>query len=817
MNSPTTPAPRRAARDSADVGFPDRAATPARAEHPQTPSPRGPVPAVARWCARHPLVVIVVWVLVLAASVVGAVSFQDRVVTQTNTVTGTESSRAQEVIDHAFPDRPDETDFVVVHSGHLSASDPAVRDAVTRIRAAMTGQPHVSGVTDPYRERRWISRDDHTVLVPLELSGTDKELAARVGDWQDRVSRAAGDEVDAWLTGSTPMDQATLDVSMAGLARAESIGLPIAAVVLLVAFGSVVAAVIPLAFGVIGILATLGVLGLVSLAMPFSSIAQQSVSMLCIALGIDYCLFIVTRFREEIHGHDVSTREARAEAVGRTMGTTGTAVLFSGTTVMISLAGLFVVRSHDMRTLAVALMVGILMLLVQVTTLLPAVLGLLGRRVNAAALPWARRRLADPDPQRSVWGRMADAVMKHPVVITVVTTAVLLVIAAPTLWLRHGVDTGADAISETDAGRGFSQMSTSFEPGLLTPIEIVVQSSTPLTDRQLDAVATLARRAGDLPGAEQVVSLTSALDAAAGGHSEAALDTVRAASPASLASLLSQDGRTTLVTVVPQGETDADQVQGLVATLTSTTVPSVAGSADLQAWVGGVPAQVHDLISEDLRAAPIVLAAVLGASFVLLLGVFRSLLLPLKAILMNLLSVGAAFGAVVWVFQENHGASLFGITRTGFIQVLLPLLTFAVAFGLSMDYEVFMLSRMREVWVATGDNRRAVREGLASSARVISSAALIMVSVFGAFVLSGTLEMTQLGFMLAVAVLIDATVVRLLLVPALMRLMGRWNWWFPGLGDGRPATGRGGRGGHSPGPGHRSVVGPGAERTRVES
>jgi putative drug exporter of the RND superfamily len=768
---------------AAGVDAPDRDAAPG-AEPVRGPARSGVLESLGRWSARHPAIVLAVWAVLLGLAVLGARQFTSHLALQNNAVDNADSARARQLVREAFPSAVAETDFVVLHSDSLTAQDAEFRALVGRAVDGYRGQPGVAQVSSPYAQPgTLISADGHTALVPVGLNGGSKELQQAAEPLQRVADGLRTDRVQVYFTGFSPLAAATVHRANSDLERAEGIGLPAAAIVLIIAFGSIVAAAIPLALGITAILTAFGLLGLLSLFLQFNTITQSAVTMLAIALGIDYSLFILTRFREQLAGVDARDREARAAAVGQAVATSGRAVLFSGSTVIISLAGLFLVRSAGLRSMAVGLMVGVLAMMVLSVTLLPAILGLLGARVNRLALPWARRSLAHPDPEHSRWARIVDAVMRRPVLVAVAVTAVLAVLAAPAFGLRYGVDTGAGAVTATPAGRGFTAISTSFAPGVIAPVTVVATAGEGvLSDAQLDALVAFTERASGDDRVALVSSVTSVLDQRFGGHGTANLRAAMARAPEAMATLVDSSGATTVLTVYPKYAADSDQTQALVTVLRAEAADTLS-RAGLSAHLGGSPAQISEIMAENTRATPLVIAAVLAASWVLLLVVFRSLLLPFKAILMNLLSVGAAFGVVVLVFQEGHGAGLLGVDRTGFIQVMLPLLTFAVSFGLSMDYEVFLVSRMREEWDRSGDNAAAVRLGITYTARVITAAALIMVVVFASFVLAGMVEAKQLGFMLALAVLIDATVVRLFLVPAVMRVMGRWCWWLPG----RPA------------------------------
>ncbi|WP_432973928.1 MMPL family transporter [Dactylosporangium sp. CA-233914] len=742
----------------------------------------GPLHRLGLWTALHPWRVSAVWVLLLACAVVSAGYFTAHLTAGDNLVTGSDSQRARDLVAQRFPAATDETDFVVVHSGRRTADDPQFRQVVAQAVGRYGGQPAVRTVTDPYTAaERWTAPDRHTVLVPVGLAGDRRDRQAAAQPLGDLAAQLSNGDVEVLFTGASPLAAATVTQSSQDLARAESIGLPAAAVVLLVAFGSLVAAALPLGLGVVAVLAAFGLLGAVSLVTSFDVFVQTAVSMVGIALGIDYSLFIVTRFREELSAVARDDRPGRARAVARTVATAGRAVLFSGVTVLASLAGLWLVRSPKVHAIAVGMAAAVAVMMLIAVTLLPALLGLLGHRINRLALPWARRSLASPDPEHSVWARITGFVMRRPVLVAAVTGALLATAALPVFSLRYGVDLGATAVRDSPAGRGYTAMSEAFPPGALSPVTVVAASGGgPLTDPQLEAIARYTAQVAGRPEAADVVSVTSVLDAQLGGHTAQQLrSALGSGGGTALAGLVSGDGSATVVTVVPSQAPDSIEAGRLVAGLRADAERTLAG-AGLAAHVGGGPAEIADITAESSRGMPVVVVAVLALSWLLLLLTFRSLLLPFKAVLMNLLTSGAAFGMAVVVFQQGHGAGPLGVERTGFLQVILPLFAFALVFGLSMDYEVFMLSRMREEWDATGDNRRAVRAGITRTARVITAAAAIMVVVFAAFMFTRDLEIKQMGFMLGLAVLIDASLVRLLLVPALMRLMGSWNWWLPG-------------------------------------
>ncbi|MGW6857007.1 MMPL family transporter [Streptomyces xanthophaeus] len=733
------------------------------------------------WCAHHAWRVVAVWLLVLVGAGLLVPRFAESLTGSSLTVTGSEAARAEQLMRDKFDSAVTEDIVVVFDSAERSVQDPEFREAVRRGVAGLRAQDGVARVEDPYGAggEALFSADGHTALVLAGLTGDERDRQAVAPELQKTLDRTADDGIGVHLTGSSALNAAVVEQEDEDLARAESIGLPIALLVLLLAFGTLVAAGLPLLLGVAALVTAFGALGAISYFTSFDVFVQAVVTMLGLALGIDYCLFVVTRQREEL-----AARPDRpmAETVGRTMATAGKAVLFSGSTVLISVAGLLLVRAPVFRSMAWGVMVAVAVMLAVAVTLLPALLALLGNRIDRLAVPGLRRTVRHPDPEHSVWARWTRVVMRRPAVVGGITLAALLTAAAPVLGLKLGFDVGASAVSDAPAGIGYRLVAEKFAPGAATPVQIVVADS----DGELDAasLAAIDRLSGLVEGNGQVagvVSLTKVLKEKTGRSDVEALGELRSAGgPGDLDRLLSPSGDMSVITVFSRNAPDSDETIDLVRWIRGTAAPEAAGAAGgLTVVTGGLTAQTIDVASEIERATPWVLASVLGLSFLLLLLAFRSLLLAASAIVMNLISVGAAFGLLTWVFQDGAGASLLDFTSRGFIQAYLPLLTFVVLFGLSMDYEVFLISRMKEEWDRTHDNVRAVTAGVVHTAKVITAAAAIMVVVFAAFMITRVVEVKQMGFALAVAVLVDATLIRIVLVPAFMRLAGPANWWLP--------------------------------------
>ena len=520
----------------------------------------------------------------------------------------------------------------------------------------------------------------------------------------------------------------------------EAIGLILAMIILLVAFGSLLAMGLPIATALFGIGCGVAVVELVANRMNMPNFTTQAVLMVSIGVGIDYALFIVTRYRETLAlGRDPEI------AVVTALDTAGRAVLFAGTTVVISLLGLLVVNTETFRGVAVGITIGVLLTMLASVTLLPALLGFVGNNINRFAFPHRAKTDADRPP---FWYRWSRVVQRRPWPAFGGALLLLLVIAVPVTSMRLGFGDAGNAPTTDTTRRAYDLLSRGFGPGFNGPL--LLAAETPGGAADLAAFNRLGATLRTTPG-------------------------VKFATPARP----NAEGDAAIMQIFPTTSPQDEATTDLVTRLRDDVIPPAVADTSLTVAVGGLPAAVSDFASYTASMLPVVVVLVLTLSFLLLMLVFRSLLVPLKAVIMNLLSVGAAYGVMVAVFQWGWGANLIGVGKAGPIEAWAPLMLFAVVFGLSMDYEVFLLSRIKEEYDRTGDNAAAVADGLAKTARVITAAAAIMVCVFGAFVLGPDRQLKIFGLGMAVAVLLDATIVRLILVPATMELLGDRNWWFP--------------------------------------
>src|SRR5215211_7049650 len=595
-------------------------------------------------------------------------------------------------------------------------------------------------------------------ITPIEASGDADELVNTAGDIRDEISPGESiDGVTPYLVGQPAMWAALSEVSKEDLATAEAEGFPIVALILIAVFGSLAAASLPLALGAVAVTLTGAIIYLLSQQMEMSVFVTNMASMLGIGVAVDYSLFILARFRESVRAGKPAV-DARAEALA----TSGVAVTFSGLAVIISLAGLWMVDNQALRSMALGAMVVVAIAILVATTLLPALIRLLGHRVEAGGIAWRvlrtgravwrkRRRHGSTRPDRETfWQQWTYAVMRRPVISVVAVSAVLLTLAIPVLDIK----TGNGAIKQFDAdndARVGTEIAAAASGGGADPVKVLVafDRGTPTDPDNQAALRDFAARASADPEVESVAKPVP-------------------------------NGNEALIDVGTKAEAaESQESLDLVSRLRDRIVPVSSLPAVATVDVGGEPARVVDARDQINGSMWKIIVFVLGFSFVVLMVMLRSIVLPLKAVLMNLLSIGAAYGVLVAVFEWGWLDGFAGFRELGALDTLTPPLVLAVVFGLSMDYEVFLLSRIKERYDAHGDNKRAVAEGLASSASVITSAALIMVCVFSVFVLTGVPSIKQLGLGTAVAIALDATLVRLILVPSAMELLGKWNWYLP--------------------------------------
>ena len=694
---------------------------------------------VGRACARHPYRTLLGWLL-LAIAVLGLQATIGGDTSDDWRVPGIESQTAYDLLDARFPSHAGWSGRLVFHVDEGRLDEPARRAAIDAALEAERAGADVAQVTDPFDPvAPTVSADGRTAYATVNFaSSAPKEVYADEALAAAQVARDAGvpTEVSGELLAGRPVE------------GQEGIGLGIAMLVLLIAFGSVVAMGVPIATAVIGLVIGFGGIGILAGATDVSTTAPMLASMIGLGVGIDYALFIVTRYRDELRaGRSV------IDAVGVAIGTAGQSVVFAGLTVVVAICGLVAVGIPSVTTMGLASAIVVLVSVLAAVTLLPGVLGLIGVRIDrwAIRLPGSRRRRAGGDVRETFAARWAHHIGRRPVRYAIVSFVALVAIAAPVTQLRLGIADDSNTPDDATQHRAHELLSEAFGPGFNGPLVVVV----------------------DLAGVDGAAARDLAVAEVAGGLQAA--DGVAAVLPP----MRNEAGDTAVVTVLPTSGPQDAATSDLVAELRD----GVLDGAAAPAYVTGHTAAMDDLSARIADRLPWFVGAVVLLSFVLLLVVFRSVLVPLKAAIMNLLSIGAAYGVLVAVFQWGWAAELFGIHGQVPINPFVPMLMFAILFGLSMDYEVFLLSRVREEYLRSRDSHDAVVVGLSSTARVITSAALIMISVFLAFVATPDVTVKMFGIGLATAVLIDATLVRMVLVPSTMALLGRANWWLPAWMD----------------------------------
>jgi putative drug exporter of the RND superfamily len=708
---------------------------------------------LARASARHPWRTVAVWILVLAAAAVCSRAFlSGALTTQSSFANNPESVRAQNLIEQRLTGPAKDTELVVVRSPALTVSSPRFAGFVTALRSAILAMGPAVVVSAPDylmpAEPFLVSKDGHATLIPVTFARNFDNATAHIArlDVIARASQRAPFEV--LIAGNAQTARDFTQVAESDIGKAESIGAGIALVILLAVFGALVASLLPLGLGGVAILVALGAVGLIGLAFHLTFTVENMISMMGLAVAIDYSLFIVSRYREE----RASGRE-KIDAIGAAGSTASRAVLFSGMTVVLALCGMLLIPNSTFRSLGAGAILVVIAAVAAALTLLPALLALLGDRIERVRV--FRRRRAGRVGSEGRWARLAAGVMRRPILSLAAGAAVLVALGVS----MFGMHVGASGVTSLPAGsesrQAFTVLSQEFAGGQATPVQIVVTGPirTPAVQADIASLrAMLARTSGLAP----LSTLT-----------------------------VNRAGNLALISVPVTGDPNGPAAVAAVSQIRGQLAPGAFGHAPVQVLVGGATALNKDFFDMTVSYRPVVFAFVLGLSFLLLLLVFRSVVVPATAIIMNLLSVGAAYGMLVLVFQAGGPAAgrwiahALGFQQSPVIEAWLPLFLFSVLFGLSMDYNVFLLSRIRERFLRTRDNAGSVAFGLSHTGGIITGAALIMVAVFGGVALGKLTMMQQMGFGLAVAVLLDATVVRCLLVPAAMKLLGDWNWYLP--------------------------------------
>jgi RND superfamily putative drug exporter len=781
----------------------------------------GPLYRLAQFCVRRHRWVIAAWVAIAAALATGAVIAGSET-SDDLTLPGTGSTRSLNLLSDRLPNEANGTNPIVLEATQGRLTDAANRKAVSATVDSLRDTPHVVRAVSPLDPavKGALSKDETIGFISVTLDLGPGDLSV--------------DEANEIIDATSPASDAGLKVSAGGYLGqevskpsthiSEVIGLTAAVIVLLFAFGSAAAMTLPIATAVLGLVCTLSIIGLIGHVVEVPTVSPTLGTMIGLGVGIDYALFIVTRHKLQLkEGMEVHESVARATA------TAGGAVVFAGTTVVIALCSLAFAGIPIVSTLGYTSAIAVLVAVCAATTLLPALLGVLGLRVNSLRVKLGRTHPDDHEPHG--WARWARAVAARPWPAIVGSTVILLALAIPVLNLDLGQNDVGALSKSTTARQAYDAIDRGFGAGQNGPILVAVKLDTPAKPdkKKLDQLNAKERErkqqqkakaqaqiqqqtqqliAEGVPEDEASQQAQAQVEAnqpkqSPGQAKELAEQRKFLSSPASDPRLqklrkdiaktpdvksvsepkVNGDRDAAVLTVIPASEPSGDRTVNLVNRLRDDVIPEATAGQDMSAEVGGTTASYIDLADRISDKLPSMILIVVGLSFFVLLLAFRSVVIPIKAAVANLLSVGAAYGVVTLVFQEGVGASLIGLEHAVPIVSFVPLLMFAILFGLSMDYEVFLVSQMQDHYRESGDASKAVVDGLATTGRVITSAALIMVCVFSSFILNGDPLVKEFGVGLAVAIALDATIVRCLLVPAVMELLGRRAWWLPGWLD----------------------------------
>ncbi|HEX3947457.1 MAG TPA: MMPL family transporter [Acidimicrobiales bacterium] len=701
--------------------------------------------SIATWCVRHRRLVVLFWIAALIA-----VTLLSRAIgtdySNSFSLPKTQSTEAIQLLQAASPKVAGDTEQIVVAtSGGAKVTDPAVEARIETMLGKVAEVPHVTRIVSPYDAAgaAQISKDGRIAFASVTF---DRQA-------QNISTTASKQFVDTAKSADQPGLQVAVAGQVAEQADPQSIGgtgpgIILALVVLLLVFGSLFAALLPLISALASLGTAVGLIGLLSHVMKMPEFAPELVLLIGLGVGVDYALFIVSRHRQGLFaGRDPDSSIVTA------VNTSGRAVLFAGIIVCIALLGMFALGVNFLYGLAVASALGVALTMIAALTLLPALLGFLGPKVLSRR---QRRKLAQTGPPATgasaggFWARWADTVRRRPAVPAVIAVGLVVLVALPFFSLRLGSSDQGNDPTGTTTRQAYDMLAEGFGPGFNGPLQLVTV----------------------VHGADQQAALGRVVTGVGRQH-----DVVRVATPVLIP--IKDGNEVALVNVYPAGSPQDPSTTNLIYHLRDQTIPRAVGSSDLTVYVGGSTATFADFAHVLSSKLPLFIGLVVLLSFLLLALVLRSLVIPLLSAAMNMLSIGAAFGILVAVFQWGWLGSALGVDKTGPVESFLPVMLFAILFGLSMDYQVFLVTRIHEEWLRTGDNRLAVRNGLAATGRTITAAALIMILIFGAFILGGERVIKEFGLGLAGGVLIDAFVIRMVIVPAFLFLLGRANWWFP--------------------------------------
>ena len=704
--------------------------------------------SLARASARHPWVTIGIWIGVLAAAVILISTMLGGVLTTDMVITNNpESKQADTILEERLGKDDTLEELIIIRSPEMTVDDAAYRQQVEALFADVLaiGDDVVLGGATYYMTgaEYLVSPDRHSTFIAVTMPKGSEAQVEKIYQAADKY--AAGGTFEIFHTGDASFTEDTTRLAENTMRTGETIGITVALIVLAIVFGALAAAFFPIVLGIVAIVAALGLTALVGQAMDLTFTVTSMITMMGLAVGIDYSLFVLTRFREER-----ARGLGKIEAITRTGATASKAIFFSGGTVMLALAGLILFPMSIFKTMGIGAILVVMVAVAASLTLLPALLSLFGDKVNALRIPFiSRPRVEQPgEKPTGFWARTTRIVTRVPVASLLIAVILLALAAVPYFDINSGMSGISGIPDNLRAKQGFMVLQQEFHLGMDLPARVVIDGDVNAESTR-DAIAALQTKAAG--------------DAAFTGS---AVETY-------------PEKNLAVINIGIAGDPLAKPGMDGVTRLRMEYVPEAFGASPARVLVTGETAGILDFNTTTGNYTPVIFGFVLALSFIILTLAFRSIVIPATAIIMNMLSVGAAYGLMVLVFQKGVGASIFGFQQVDVIESWLPLFLFALLFGLSMDYHVFLLSRIREHFQQNGNNAEAVSFGLRSTGRLITGAALIMVAVFGGFALGDMVMFQQMGFGLAVAVLLDATLVRSVLVPSTMKLLGKYNWYLP--------------------------------------
>ena len=720
-------------------------------------------------------IILVGWgCLFLGCLLLSPAFFQHLTPPQLNVV-GSQSELTSTIMERAFANKAGEQNFLVFHSNKWKVGDNKYNDTVKEVLNDIDSIGKVTVVSSPLENLMMsdvsqVSADLHTCYALLFMEG-DNESKLQTIDALSGVLESHKNGIKLYLTGATPTIKDLTHMEKRDLTFAEKAGMPFVLIVLLVAFGSFTAAIIPLLLGGMAVIMTFGCLS-ISGYQNIDIIVPSIVTMIGLGIGIDYSLFLIMRYREELQKTDSN------QAIAIAVASSGKSIFLSGVTVMISLIGLPIVRSQLFLNISIGTFAVIFILMLLTLTFLPALLCLLGDRINSLPIPSIKKK---SNKTRSYLYGMTKHIMNYSFPYLLGAILVLLILSAPLLQIRLGIALNHEALKDYPTGKGNALLEENFVSGLYSPVLLVHKASgNQFSDEELRDIANVESSLMAYDEVQLVTSLMKLTEQMVGGdyYSEALELTKIPEFEPYTRFLINEECNVAPVMITLKHAPDSPEAKAFVAEI-SKRFESELNKGSL--YIGGLTAQINDLHKETIQKTPLVILAVIGISFCFLVIAFKSLLIPIKAILLNVGCVSAACGMTVLIFQFGFGERLLEFTSLGYLQSYLPILTFAILFGLSMDYEVFLVGRIKEEWETTGDTKESIAKGIEYTGPFITQAALIMMIVFTSFILTRVLEIKQLGFTLALAILLDATIIRLVLVPVLLNMMGKWNWWLPSV------------------------------------